>query len=228
MIKKASALTLAGAMGVAGVGAGAVLGSGVAGAATTTTTAVKDRVSSIKDALSGLVTDGTLTQAQADKVASTLDSKLPGKGPFGGGHGGFGPGGFGGPGRFGGLSDAASVIGITKDALRTGLESGKTLAQLAQTKGISKADLISRLVTAAKADLAAAVKDGKLTQAQSDTISANLQARITKEVDAVREPGEGPRGFGGRHGGRGPGDWKPGTTVPVPTTPTPAPSTTAS
>lgn len=204
-----------------------MLGSGIAGAATTTTTAVKDRATAIKDALSGLVKDGTITQAQADKVVTTLDSTLPPGGP--GGLGGPGGGGRGlGPGV--GPKEVASVLGITEDALRTARESGKTLAQIAQGKGISKADLISKLVAAAKTRLAADVTAGRLTQAQSDSITSGLTARVTAEVDQVG----GPRGIGGRggRGGHGPGAWKggPGTTTPSPTTPpapaSPAPTTT--
>jgi hypothetical protein len=147
------------------------------------------RLTSIKSALKGLVSDGTITQAQADKVASTLaESGLGGPG---------GPGGPGGHGRGGWVSPEATakVIGITADQLRTEQRAGKTLAQIAEAHGVAKADLIKGLVAAAKTQLAADVKAGKLTQAQVDQISANLTARVTEHVDRT--------GFGGR-GGPGP------------------------
>ncbi len=70
---RASGLVLAGVMGMAGLGVGVVIAPAAASAATSgsTTQAVTGRLTSIKNALTGLVTDGTITQAQADKVAST-------------------------------------------------------------------------------------------------------------------------------------------------------------
>jgi hypothetical protein len=180
-----------------GLGAAAVALPGIASAADSTTTTVAgglaDRVAGIKDALKGLVSNGTITQAQADKVASTLASNLPM------GRGGHGP--------RGGLTPeaVAKVLGITVDELRAGHEAGKTLAQLAAAEGISKADLISKLVAAAKAQLAADVTAGRLTQAQADEKSATLTARITEMVDRVGPP----------HGDRGP---RPAAPAPTATT----------
>ena len=182
-----------------GLGAASVALPGIASAADSTTTTVAgglaDRVAGIKDALKGLVSNGTITQTQADKVASTLATTLPPMGP--GGHGGRGPG--------GGLAPeaVAKALGITVDELRAGHEAGKTLAQIAAAKGISKADLISKLVAAAKAQLAADVTTGRLTQAQADERSSTLTARITEMVDRV----------GGPHGDHGP---RP--DAPAPTT----------
>jgi hypothetical protein len=217
---RASGLVLAGAVGLAGLGVGATLGPTAASAATTSTSALTSRVSAIAGALKGLVTDGTLTQAQADKVASTLGSALPEHGP--GGFGGFG-------GRHGGgrggvnLDTAAGVIGITSDQLRTALDGGKTLAQVAQTKGINQSTLVSKLVAAEKGRLAAAVKAGTLTQAQADSMSANLSDRVTKEVTTTCAGGGG--GFGGRHGNDHDSD-DSSTAPSTPSSPaTPAPAT---
>src|SRR4051812_34024660 len=88
MQRKVTSLAMAGVIGIGGLTAGAVLAPAIASAATGDSTAgaaVRDRVTEIKNALAGLVKDGTLTQAQADKVATTLDQKLPR-----GGHGGHG------------------------------------------------------------------------------------------------------------------------------------------
>ncbi|NHC47276.1 hypothetical protein [Motilibacter aurantiacus] len=213
-ITRASGLVLAATTGLAGVGVGATLGPAAASAASSSTTAVGDRVTAIKQALAGLVTDGTITQSQADKVATTLADELPQRGPGFGGHG-FG--------RFGaGLDTAASVIGVTEDELRTALESGKTLAQVAEGKGISQDALVDELVAAAKAELAEAVTAGRLTQAQSDSISAGLEARITAQVTSTR-PLSGPGGRGHRFGG-GP---KSGTSPSAPS-PSTSPSTSPS
>ena len=191
------------ALTVPGIALAADSGSTGSTSATATDRAAA-RLAAIKDALKGLVTDGTITQAQADKVATTLSQADM---PFG-----RGPGGPGGPGRGGPLSPEATakVLGITVDELRTAMMSGKTLTQVAAAQGISKADLISKLVTAAKTQLAADLKAGKITQAQYDACVADLQAHITERVDQV-----GP----GRPGPGGPGDLPPAPASTTTATP---------
>ncbi|NHC16391.1 hypothetical protein [Motilibacter deserti] len=215
-LTRTSGLVLAVTTGLAGLGVGATLGPVAASAATSGTSAVSDRVTAIKDALAGLVSDGTITQSQADKVATTLADNLPKGGRGFGGRGlGFGAG----------LDTAAGIIGVTADELRTQLEAGKTLAQVAEANGVSQDTLVDKLVAAAKTELADAVKAGKLTQAQADSISADLETRITERVTSTRPLG----GRGGHHFGGGP---KGGSsTTPAPSTSpsaTPSPSGTAS
>lgn len=203
-------LVLAGVLGVAGLGVGATLDPAVASTVSTGTHTVTGRITAITNALSGLVKNGTLTQAQADKVATTLNNTLP-KGGFGHGLGG----------RFGRgaeLDTAASVIGVTSDQLRTALESGKTLAQVAHSKGVSQATLVDRLAAAAKTRITAAVKAGRLTQAQATTVTGNLTNRITAQVTSTRPPGG--RGHWEGHWGRN------GTTTPS-SIPNANPSTTS-
>jgi hypothetical protein len=181
-------MTIALASGL-GLGAAAVTVPGIASAAdsatTTTTSGLADRVSKLKQALAGLVTDGTLTQAQADKVASTLAAQAQA----------FGGRGHGGPGARVARETVAKILGITVDQLRTAEESGQTLAQIAAAHGVSKADLVSKLVAGAKTQLAAEVTAGRLTQAQADSISSGLTARITEMVDRVHQD-HGRRGDG--------------------------------
>ena len=212
MRKKIAVVAIAGGIGLTG---GLLIAPGIATAADSgSSTSVSGRLNAIKDALKGLVSDGTITQSQADKVATTLDQKLPRRGPGGMGMHREGP--FGGPHLH--PADVAKILGITPQALRTQLEAGKTLAQIAQAQGISKSDLINKLVAAAKADIAADVKAGRLTQAQADKITANLQARITERVDHV---GPGPR-MGRPHGGPMMGDPDGGDAPPPPASGTPA------
>ena len=200
---RTSSLLLAGAVGLAGLGVGTTLGPAAASAATSSTTAVTGRVTAIKNALAGLVSDGTLTQAQADKVATTLDTV-----PLGGKGGGVGHG--------VDLDTAAGVIGVTADELRTQLQAGKTLAQVAQAKGIDQDALVDKLVAAEKTRIAAAVKAGTLTQAQADAKLADLESRVTGQVTSTR-----PVGGQGRHG-------DDGTSTSPSTTPSTSPSASAS
>src|SRR5689334_3442110 len=187
---RASALALA-CVGLVGVGVGAAFAPAAASAAAMGTQAVTSGVTSLRNALAGLVKDGTLTQAQADKVASALERSRPERGS--GGHGR----------RHLDLDTAASVIGVTTDELHTALENGKTLAQVAQSRGISQATLVDRLVATQTARIAAAVKAGRLTQAQADARTAALRARITERVTTARPAGgRGHRGLDSH--GRGP------------------------
>ena len=187
MRTKIAVAALAGGLALTG---GLLVAPGIAVAADPGT-GVSDRLTAIKDALKGLVSDKTLTQEQADKVAATLDSKLPRRGPGGPGHRHH-------VARLA-AEAVAKVLGITVEELRTQQRAGKTLAQIAAAEGISKATLIDGLVKAAEAELAAAVKDGRLTQAQADEMKSGLRARITEKVDKVGPGPRGPGGFGRHH-----------------------------
>jgi len=174
MRKQILTIAAAGVLGLSGV---AVAGPALAAAGATSAAAtVTSRVDTIKGALAGLVTDGTLTQAQADKVATTLNSSdaLRRGGRGGHGHGGYD------------LSTAATVLGMTEADLRTALQGGQTLVQVAQDKGVAVDTLITKLVDAEKTRIAQAVTDGKLTQAQADERLADLKAEITERVNSTR------------------------------------------
>lgn len=148
-------------------------------------------VDRITEALSGLVSDGSITQEQADEVAGALDEAGIG---HGGGHRGGGPG----------LSEAASALGMTEDELRTALEGdGMTLADVAEEQGIDVDALVTALVTAQQERLAAAVEDGRLTQEQADERLADLEDRIAERVNS-EAPVHGPGRAGpGERGDRG-------------------------
>jgi polyhydroxyalkanoate synthesis regulator phasin len=148
-------------------------------------------VDRITKALSGLVSDGSITQDQADEVAATLDEAGIG---HGGGHRG---GGFD-------LSAAATALGMTDDELRTALEAdGTTLADVAEQQGVEVGALVDALVAAQQERIAAAVEDGRITQEQADQRLADLEERVTERVNSeapVGGPGHGPGP--GPHGDR--------------------------
>ncbi len=149
-----------------------------------------DRGAWIDDALAPLVSNGTITQSQADAVASTLEAARPPKGP--GGHG-FGHG--------ADLDAAATAIGISTDDLRTALQSGQSLAEIAQAHGVSAQTVIDALVADAKTHIADEVTSGEITQAEADQKLAALTDRITSMVN-----GELPLRGPGFHGGPPPTD----------------------
>ena len=102
-----------------------------------------DRGQWAQDALAPLVANGTISQSQADAVIAALEAARPEGGP-GFGHG-FGHG--------ADLEAAATAIGITEDELRTALQSGQSLAEIAQAHGVTPQAVIDALVADAKADV---------------------------------------------------------------------------
>jgi hypothetical protein len=133
----------------------------------------------LKNRVDAAVTAGRLTQAQGNELKARInagDVPLLGFGPGFHHHGGA-------HGIHGGLDAAADYLGMTEAQIHSALESGKTLAQVAKSKGKTVDGLVAALVADAKADLADAVKAGRLTQAQADAIQADLKARITEMVN---------------------------------------------
>src|SRR5206468_5601760 len=99
----------------------------------------------------------------------------------------FGPG-FGrfhrGPPLFGErISAAADYLGLTEAQLRTELNSGRTLANIAKARGKSVDGLKQAILDDAKMKLDQAVKDGKLTQAEADELFARMKAHVDDLVD---------------------------------------------
>ena len=101
-----------------------------------------------------------------------------GGGRDGGRDGGFGGRGFGGD-RIGGsvVADAtAKALGLTTDALRTQIQSGKTITEIAAAQKVDLKTVQAAVIAAYKTQLDAAVKAGNLTQAQADARLAMAQA----------------------------------------------------
>ena len=151
---------------------------------------------------------GKITKEQGEAMKQRAkDGVLP---PFGGqGRGGFGGDHHRGPGgRFGmGLAPAATYLGLTEAELRTQLMAGKSLADIAKAQGKTAAGLETALTADAKKKLDAAVKAGKLTQAQAD----EALKRVTEKLDDVVN---GKAFYGDRRGRHGWGGPPPGATTP--------------
>jgi hypothetical protein len=139
------------------------------------------------------VADGRMTKAEGDALKARIEA---GDVPlFAGGrhHDGIG---FGHRGIAAGLEAAAKYIGITDEQLRTELENGKTLAEVAKAHGKTVAGLVDVLVAEAKTKLNAAVKAGRLTQAQANDMLTELEEHITAFVNGSGPARPfGPRGF---------------------------------
>ncbi len=190
------ALELSGSAGAAGTFAAATTPTtdGTTGTTDTNGTddARPDRTAELTTVLQPLVDAGTITQAQMDAVITALEAA----GPIGGGHGG-GPGGRHGMGGAS-LDVVATTLGITADEVRTALQDGTTLAELATQHGSTADALIAAIVADRTADINQAVTDGKLTQAEADTKLADLTTRVTDFVNNAAPMG-GDHGPGGGH-----------------------------
>lgn len=153
------------------------------------------------------VEEGLLTQDQADRMQERM---ADGYGP---GMMGQGRGGLGGPrsGGFGMMSGrgsmmngsqispfdvAAEVLGMPVDDLLTELQAGKTIADVAEAKGVDPQAIADAFVSRHSEWLTEAVADGRITQAQADA----MQERAESMIDAMLDQG---MPFGGRGGGRG-------------------------
>ena len=120
-------------------------------------------------------------------------------------------------------SDAvAKVLGLTADELKTELQSGKSLADVAKAKGVDVEKVKAAIAADVKAHLDEEVASGEHSQAEADQKLANLTSRLDDIVNGVRPAGmpggmrgddghdddhdddHGPRGEHGRgHGPRG-------------------------
>lgn len=100
------------------------------------------------------------------------------------------------------LAAAASYLGLTETQLRTELEGGKTLAQVARENGKSVSDLVNVLYAAKKKELDSAVAAGRLTKTEEQAILSSLKQRITNRVNGTfpKLRGFGPE-FHGIHRG---------------------------
>lgn len=137
--------------------------------------------------LAGLVTKGTLTQAQVDAINTAITAARTSNQNQGDAK------------RAAHENLIATTIGITVAALETRLAAGDSLATIA---GAKTGALITALVAEENTEIDAAVAAGKITAAQATTFKANATAQVTAMVNGTRGMG---RGMGHRGEGRGPG-----------------------
>ena len=101
----------------------------------------------------------------------------------------------GGPGKD--VAAIASVLKLTEAELKTQVQSGKTLAQIATAQSVSVQSVINVLVAGMQAHIAEELASGEITQAQATTKLASVTAKATERVNSVqpaRGEGNGPRG----------------------------------
>ncbi len=132
---------------------------------------------------------------------------------------------FGLPGMHDFLDPIAHALGITTDELRSDLQNGQSIADIAKAKNVDLNTVVGALVKDAQSKLDQAVKDEKLSQDQADAIAANLKERITDFLN--RDLPVGPGKWGGfPMSGRpdhiaGDGPWPGAPPAPSPSASTP-------
>jgi hypothetical protein len=117
-----------------------------------------------------------LTQAESQRIGQLVDQKGLGAKGVGRGHHVEGRS----------LAAAATYLGISEQDLRTKLQSGQSLAAIANaTAGKSRDGLIAALVADESAKIDAAQTAGKITADQANQMKSRLTEKITALVDAT-------------------------------------------
>jgi hypothetical protein len=136
------------------------------------------RVNRLRESLEDLVTDGTLTAAQADTVAEHLAEVATGRGNDPTGHGDLGID----------LDVAAEAIGIEPSALTDAIDNGQTIAEVADANGTDAEAVIDALVAAEQDELDELVADGSITAEVAAERAATALDRITDVVNGAIDP----------------------------------------
>jgi len=165
----------------------------------------------LKDRVDAAVADKRLTKEQGDALKKRIDSDefplvgAPGLGFGFRGHFGFRDHGFRHH-ELPGLSTAAKYLDLSESQLRSKLESGKSLADVAKAQDKSVSGLVSTLKGDLQKKLDKAVSEGKLTKEQEARIMDGAGRMITAVVNG-KFPGPPPNGKGWfrEHRGFGPG-----------------------
>lgn len=84
------------------------------------------------------------------------------------------------------LEAAAQAIGIDEAELRSAVQDGQSIADVAEANDV-EVDVVIGAMVEAKADhIAEKVAEGRITQDEADEKLAELEARITDQVNGVR------------------------------------------
>lgn len=152
------------------------------------------------DTINKAVADGKLDQERANRMIQAIQSgqRGPGQGqqnqPGQNNQRGQRPGPGQRPGQgqqnpgMAGWQQVASILGMSPQDLTAELRSGKSLAQVAEAKGISRETLKAKLLEQRKAQLDQAVASGRLTADQAKARMDQMTANIDRMLDAT--PGQ--------------------------------------
>ena len=129
----------------------------------------------ISSLLSGLVSNGTITQSQADAITKAAqDARAAAKGVMD-------------KNREAINTVITSTLGISLDSLKSRLKAGESLATIA---GDKKAALITAISAEINKQIDAAVTAGKLTAEQATAQKVKTTERVTNMVERIKFKGE--------------------------------------
>jgi DNA-directed RNA polymerase specialized sigma subunit len=77
------------------------------------------------------------------------------------------------------VTEAASVIGMDSDALLQQLQNGKSIVEVAQAKGISEADLTSKMLKLREGRIDEAIKNGKIDAAKAEQMKQRMKSHLS-------------------------------------------------
>ena len=169
----------------------------------------------LTQALDELVSNGTITQDQANAVQDGVKAKrrdIWAKHPHLGKKL---------------LDTIAQKLGIDAKELVSELRSGKSIADVAGDKGVDPQSIIDELVASISGRIDQRVADDKMSQEQADVMKQNLSQRVTDFVN--KSHGQHKKGAAPPSTEAAPPATEaPSTTAPADTTPTTAADTTTS
>jgi hypothetical protein len=103
------------------------------------------------------------------------------------------------------FATVSKALGMTEAELKTELEAGKSVSDVAKAKNIDLATVKAALLAEAKAHVDAAVAAGKHTAAEGVAKLAEVTSRIDTMLTTAGLPARGSRGMGGMSGHKGKG-----------------------
>ncbi|GAB4576385.1 MAG: hypothetical protein Kow0077_32500 [Anaerolineae bacterium] len=107
------------------------------------------------------------------------------------------------------MTTLADALGLDLNTLWTELQSGKSVAEIAEAQNVALEDVIGAVTAAQDAWLDEAVEAGWLTEAQAEAMralhAANVEAHFTSAMPMFGGAGMMGFGYGHMHGGYGPG-----------------------
>jgi len=96
----------------------------------------------------------------AEMLTQAIETNQPSKGKQGRGGHGFG--------RFGNSEELAAIVGVTADELKSALDAGQSLAEIAAAQGMSEADLIAKLQESMSDELKTFVQEKRTAKPAAD------------------------------------------------------------